>query len=487
MSRSVGKNMASGGMLSLARLLTGVVRVKIVALALGASGVGIYSVLLQLYLTALPVVSMGLAIPIINLGRRHVVSGDYAEAGSIAGTALAIIIFNGLVVSVAALVFGNALFGELGVSGAADGLVWPVLLATLFAAISSSFWEGLSYLCDRFDAYVRVGIVTAIGEMAFVASAAWFYGLRGAIVAMPIGPTLMFVTYWLALRRDSNARKVLGNLSFRKAHLPALFAYSAMMFGAGAMTNVALTYLRSRVLIEAGAAANGYLQVATSVSAYILSFVSTGFYGHLHARAAAAGDTTEVRAELHKALRLGLLIAFSGCATAVVLADFLIPLLYSGEFRPAAQVVTAYMPGELCYQLLIMLMGYQLTVSHRRRFTSLNVGYGALIFAAGVGAIPLFGVFGYVGAHIGAAFATVAIALFISWRSGQIRSSFLVMAIGLLGLLAAMSAVFVLLRDRGPVGYLALPGLIPAAITGAFAASQLFGWPRRGLDSEAAR
>jgi hypothetical protein len=48
MSRSVGKNMASGGMLSLARLLTGVVRVKIIALALGASGVGIYSVLLPL-------------------------------------------------------------------------------------------------------------------------------------------------------------------------------------------------------------------------------------------------------------------------------------------------------------------------------------------------------------------------------------------------------------------------------------------------------
>lgn len=487
MSRTVGKNMASGALLSFGRLLTGVVRVKILALALGAGGVGIYSVLLQLYLAALPIVSMGLAIPIINLGRRHVVSGHYAEAGSIAGTALAIITFNGIVVSLAAVVFGSALFGQLGVAGAANGLVWPVLVAILFAAVSSSFWEGLSYLCDRFDAYVRVGLIAAMGEMAFVASAAWFYGLRGAVLAMPIGPTLMFLTYWLALRRDTHARQVLGNLSFRKAHLPVLFAYSAMMFGAGAVTNIALTYLRSRVLIEAGAAANGYLQVATSVSAYILSFVSTGFYGHLHARAAAAGDTPEVRAELYNALRLGLLIAFSGCATAAVLADFLIPLLYSGEFRPAAQVVTAYMPGELCYQLLIMLMGYQLTVSHRRRFTTWNVGYGAIIFVAGVAVIPRLGVFGYVGAHVGAALVMVVIALFVSWKSGQLRLSFLLMAIGLVGLLAVISGVLIALRARGPIGFLALPGLIPVAITGAIAASQFLGWPEKRIARQGAK
>ena len=475
MSGSVGTTMASGGLLSLVRLGTGVVRVKILALALGASGVGIYSILLQVYLTALPLVSMGLAIPIINLGRRHVVSGDYTEAGSIAGTALAFVAFNGVLVAIAGALFGPALFAELGVATAAKGLVWPVFIATLFGALSGSFWEGLSYLCDRFDAYVRVGIITAVGEMLFVALAAWFYGLRGAIVAMPIGPLVMFAAYWLTLRSDANARQVLKALSIRISHLPSLLAYSAMMFGAGALINIGVTYLRSRVLVETGAATNGYLQVATSMSAYILSFVTTGFYGHLHARAAASGDTAEVRAELDKALRLGLLIAFSGCGAAAVLADFLIPLFYSGEFRPAVQVLTAYMPGELCYQLLLLLMGYQLTVNHRRRYLAWGVGYVGVLTAVGLMAIPDFGAFGYVAAHTLAAFLMLSIALSICWQTGQVRSSLLIRAAIQMILLATISALLIYFRLRGPVGVVMLLGLVPITIAAAMAAKDLLG------------
>jgi len=473
MTKSVGRSMASGGVLSLARLLTGFVRVKVVALALGVSGVGVYALMVQLYLTGVAVASMSLAVPIINLGRKPVVAGDYGEAGSIAGTALAIVLLNCLALTALAAAFGPALLGHLGIGAQAAGLLLPLAIAVLFGALSGAFWEGLSYLSDRFDAYVRVGIVAAVAEMIFIAAGAWAFGLRGAILAMPLGPAAMFVTYALILGRDPTTRRVLSHLSVRLARLSPLLTYSAMMFAAVALTNVGLALLRSRVLIEAGAAANGYLQTVTSLAAYVLAFVMTGFWGHMHARAAAGGDTEAVRSELDGALRLGLLIAFTGCGTAAVLGDFLIPLFYSGEFLPAAQLLTAYMPGELCFQLLSMLIAYQLTVSLRRAYLALSLGYIILLVVNGVALIPRMGAFGYVVAHNLAAFAMLAIGVAFAWRRGQLSRGFLSLAALLILALATVAAAVFMLRAGGASAWALLPALIPFTISGGLVLARL--------------
>ena len=58
MSRSANLSMSRGAALSLARLVSGIVRVKIVALALGVGGVGIFALALQVNVTAVSLVSM---------------------------------------------------------------------------------------------------------------------------------------------------------------------------------------------------------------------------------------------------------------------------------------------------------------------------------------------------------------------------------------------------------------------------------------------
>jgi PST family polysaccharide transporter len=468
MTRTVGAAMARGGVLSVARLVTGLVRVKVVALALGANGVGVYALLLQLYVTAVAVTSMSLAVPIINLGRRHVVAGEFEKAGSLAGTALALVAVNWAIVALVATVFGGALFAQLGVSES-PALLWPIVLAVMFGAVANAFWEGLSYVCDRFDAYVRVGVIAAVAEMLVIAAAASLYGLRGAVLAMPVGPAVMCVAYWLSLRRDETVRRLLATLTVRVARLPQLLGYSALMFGAVAATNVGLTFLRSRVLVDAGRSANGYLQVATSLAAYVLSFVMTGFWGHMHPRGAEAGDTPEARAELDGAFRIGLLIAFTGCGAAAVLADQLIPIFYSGDFLPAAQLMAAYMPGELAFQLLSMLIAYQLTVSLRRRYLAWNVGYVAVIVAAGFWLIPPAGGLGYALAHNIAAIGMLAVAAVMGWQRGQLRGAIVAWSVAAIAILACVCAGLFGLRSSGALPAAAYVLLVPFVLTGLLA------------------
>jgi enterobacterial common antigen flippase len=475
MSRSAGKSMAWGSALSLARLLSGLVRIKIVALSLGVTGVGIFSLLLQLNLTGVAIVSMSLAVPIINLGRPAVASGNFADAGAVVGTALAMVALNASLLILAAAWLGADLFRAVGV-GQLDAIpIWPVTLSILIAAFGTSVGEGMSYLSDRFDAYVWVGIAAAASDMVATATGAWLYGLRGAIFAMPVSSVVLVGSYALLVGRDRTALQVLRNLSVKLGQLPKLLSYSAMMFATIALTNVGLTATRAKVLLDAGAQANGYLQTVTSIAAYILTFVTTGFWGHMHARAAAVGDTAEVRSELHHALRLGLLISFTGCGVAAVLASYLIPLFYSDEFSAAVPLMAAYMPGELCFQFLSLLIAYQLTISRRRRYLSWSVGYVIILAAIAYLAIPRFGAAGYVGAHVAASFVMACVAGFSCWRTGQIRASLLLFVIVLLGLLAFISAGSLYLHAYQEPEVWLLFGLIPIAVTGSVAARELLG------------
>lgn len=474
MKRSIGGAVARGGMLSLARLLTGVVRVKVLALALGVGGVGVYAILLQLYLTGVAAVSMSLAVPIINLGRPKVASGQFDEAGSVAGTALAIVGANMLLLLLLSVGFGQALLNELGVGREAGGFVWPIAVAIAIGAVSGAFWEGMSYLTDRFDIYVRAGIIGAIGDMLLVAGGAAMFGLHGAILGMAAGTIVLFAAYALLIGRDPIARKVMQNLSARIALLPQLFAYSTMMFATVAATNAGFTYLRSRVLIEAGATANGYLQTVTSLSAYLLAFVMTGFWGHLHPLAAAQGDTAEVRRELSRSLSLGLMISFTGCGIVASLAPFIIPLFYSQEFAGASNLLVAYLPGELCFQLFSMLVAYQLTVSRRRLYLGLNLGYVAGLVLAGVMLIPALGGSGYVAAHVAASFVMVIAALSIAVGKGQIEAALVVKATALVTILTCISIGLLYARGAGYSDLALMPASLPFAVSGLIVMAQLW-------------
>src|SRR3954469_21685435 len=256
--------MAWGGALSAARLLSGLVRIKIVALALGVTGVGIFSLVLQLNLTGVALVSMSLAVPIINLGRPAVSESKFSAAGAIAGTALAMVAVNALILVLAAAFFGADLFRAAGIGQLDPMLVWPVALSILIAAFGTSIGEGMSYLSDRFDAYVWVGITAAVADMLATATCAWLYGLRGAIFAMPVSSIVLVGAYALLVGRDSTARAVVRHFSIKLSRLPDLLTYSLMMFGTIALTNVGLTFTRAKLLVDAGAQANGYLQTATA-------------------------------------------------------------------------------------------------------------------------------------------------------------------------------------------------------------------------------
>lgn len=402
MKRLALRNMMSGGALSAVRLVMGVAKIKIVALWLGVEGVGQFSLLAQVATTGTALVSMSLAVPLINLGRPHVAAEDYRAGGTVVGTVAAVLLVNAVLVSLAWAIGGAWLLSSLGAS-VPEALRWPILLAILFGAVASGFWEGMTFLINRFDVYVRANIVSALLDAVAIGGAAWLFGIKGAILALPVAPLTLLLGYIVQVGPNQISRKVLGALRPQLALLPAIFGYCALMVGTVSLINVVQTWLRGQVLNLDGSAANGYLQVATALSSYLLSFVMTGFWGHLHARAAAEGDTAEVRAEFRKSVRLGVAISFAGCVAAIVLAPLVVALFYAPSFAQATHLLRPYLVGEFAFQAFSMIVAFQLTIGRRRRYAALNVLYIGVLALGGAWLIPLHGASGYVLAHIAAA------------------------------------------------------------------------------------
>jgi PST family polysaccharide transporter len=241
---------------------------------------------------------------------------------------------------------------------------------------------------------------------------------------------------------DRIARNVLRALRPQWSLLAPIFGYCVLMVGTISATNLVQTWLRSQVLTLSGSAANGYLQVATALSSYLLSFVMTGFWGHLHARAAAEGDSDEVRAELRKAVRLGVAISFAGCVAAIVLAPLVIALFYAPSFAQATGLLRPYLVGEFAFQAFSMIVAYQLTIGRRRRYAALNAVYIAALAVAGTWLIPQLGAGGYVVAHIAAASLAGLAGLGIALRHRQLTWPHAGMLAGLWAAVGAISWLF---------------------------------------------
>jgi len=144
----------SGG-LSATRLLSGIVRVKLIALAIGVTGVGIYSLIVQGVLTMVAIASMNLATPIIIIGRPKAAAGEFHQAGATTGTALSIVLFNIALLFILGLSVGPQEVGSVMKSDVTDLLIIFLLLSCAFSSISNSIGEGLSFQADRFDIYAK--------------------------------------------------------------------------------------------------------------------------------------------------------------------------------------------------------------------------------------------------------------------------------------------------------------------------------------------
>lgn len=425
------------GMSSVAVVLFGAIRLKFVALGVGAEGVGSLGILTA---TAnFGVVLFGLGL---NTSGIQAVAAVTTDPIALQRTRSALLRGAGGLALVGGLfmVGGNLVWGLLQPTEG-PGVVLSIALAVtlislLIMGAQVALLNGLGRLkalaiCNSIGA--AVGTVITIVALQISDTA----GIVAALVAAPMASAAC--STWFVARIAGPKQKVT-----RREWWPAFQGMASL--GGMVMLGLIATnavQLGIRVWIEGtyGLAVAGHYQSAWTITSLYIGFVLTALAAEFFPRISAAADNREhLNKSVDAQVRLALLLAWPVLMWTIVLAEFVLHVLYSAEFSVASGLLRWQLVGDV---LKVVGWGIAFLLLARKAKISFFVGEIAFnaTYLGAVLAIP--GTKDLVGvglAYICAYAIYVLVVLMLAWKESRFRMSILTSAIVVVFLVLAAGA-----------------------------------------------
>lgn len=401
-------------------LLLGALRAKFVALEIGATGVGLLGILLASVMVASQALGLGLG----GSGTRGIAAAGASGSGELGSVRAAVergswlLGLIGLVsATVAWLVFGQMVVPEVPSSQLAPW-VGVAVGATIVGAGNAAILNGMGRLgLLAMSNGIGSFVGTAVTIPVIFASATW--GLVAAFAAAPLA-TMVTSAMLVRLHLPRPARLAWRQWSVELRPLLALgVAISASLILGG------VTQLLTRVWVkhQLGLSDAGYFQAAWSIAAVYLGFLLTALAADYYPRISGLHrDTQQMNEAADEQIRMVIYFGLPVIIWMIVLAPWLLELLYSDEFRSADTLLRLLLLGDL-FKLPGWAVGFLLLAREARwGFFGLELLWNACFLLITLTLVHLgLDVLGL--AYLIAYFLYVAAALLTSWRRTRMRLS----------------------------------------------------------------
>lgn len=393
--RQVFRSSAIIGGSSVINMMIGIVKVKVLAVLLGPAGIG----LMGLYQNI-----MGMASALAGCGMGSSGVRQLAAAADDAAT---------LSVVRRALWLGNLM---LGLAGAATlwllrdsvalwvfgdrvhvievGWLGVGLFFTLIAGGQTALLQGLRRINDL----AIVGILSAFVAACVGILAVYLLGKDGVLWFVITAPAVNFMvaSYYAALLPR---HRTPHDLAAMQQQWLALLKLGIPIMAAGLITLVTQLAVRSIVLRQLGLEASGYFQAAWAISFTYVGFVLNAMIMDYFPRLTVAiNDRQRARTLVNEQVEMTLLIAGPLLMATITLAPWVIHLLYSQGFSPAAEILKWQVLGDIFKVASVPIVYIFLAAGHG----SISVGIQLLWSATYLGLLVLgIGEFGLAMTGVG--------------------------------------------------------------------------------------
>ena len=377
---------------SVINIVTSLIRMKVAAVLLGPSGVGLIGLLTNLAGTASTIAGLGLGTVATRQIAEAAGRGDETAAAAAhralfwATLYLALagaFVFWLLREPLAAWVLGDAaLAGDV-------GWLALVVVLTVAAGSQSALLNGLRRVGDL----ARVSIFSGMLATVVGVAALLLWGRSGLLVFVIAAPLASFMLGHLYVARLLRVQAPPTPLVDLAAQWRSLASMGAPFMLAGLVLMLGLLAVRSLVLHELGADAVGYYQAASAISTTYIGFVlgamGTDYYPRL---TAVIYDPDAVNRLVNEQTEVALLLAGPVLLAMMGLAPWVVDLLYSDKFYPAADILRWQILGDLL-KLASWPLGFILLASGKGVTFMLSeaLAVGAFVLLTALG-LPSFGV-----------------------------------------------------------------------------------------------
>lgn len=335
------------GAASSVNVLVGLLRIKVVAVLLGPSGVGLIGILQSLMAAASTASSLGIG----NVGTRQIAQaagiGDQAGIDSARRAlfwgAMILAILGGLVFWLLRNIISQLVMNDPDKSDLIGWITIGVML-TVAASAQSALLTGMRRIGD----IARMRVLSAVLCTAMGVAAVFWLGENGLILYVLAVPLAAFVVSHIFVMRLPSVQSSRTPISVLLGQWGTMIRLGSAFMFAGLFAIGGQLVVRAIVQKELGANDLGYFQAAATISTTYLGFVlgamSTDYYPRL---AAAMSSSEQANRLVNEQTQVALLLVGPVLLALLALVPWIIPLLYSQEFYPAVDVLRWQILGDV--------------------------------------------------------------------------------------------------------------------------------------------
>lgn len=311
-------------------------------------GMGIVSQITTLQNLLSRVVDLGIGSGVTKYIAEYRGKKDYQQLVGVYKTSITGFALTGILVILsctalsgylAKLILGNE---EYGIYIIFAGIA--VSLTTQFQVIKRTL-QGLLKIQET----VILSLVSSFVGVAVSVPMIIFFDVTGAVISFALAAAiaLIFGHFYL----DKVVYKIDGlKLHFgkiEKKHLQNLLKFGGANSTVFISNTVSILAIRSMIINEYGAEANGLYQVAIGVATSYLSIVSTSIWQYAMPKVATImGNVNEIQSLQNQAMRLTMLVLSPIIVLLLVTRELWIPILYSPAFMASYTLITWQLVGE---------------------------------------------------------------------------------------------------------------------------------------------
>jgi len=379
------------GVASVINIILGIIRMKAAAVLLGPAGVGLIGILQQIMVTATALAGVGLT----SSGTRQIAAASQDNDERLAATqhaliwgALILALVGGLIVwifraPIAAFTLNDQSLSYL--------VGWMALGVTLSIAAGSqiALLNGLR----KIEHIARVNIYAAVLSTVVGIPAIFAFSENGIvilIISVPFSNLIISYIYASGLQKFRANSKDLSEIYSEWRNLIRLGG--AFMI-AGAAFLIAQLLIRSMVQKELGPVALGEFTASWMISmtyiGFVLGAMATDYYPRL---TGIIKDHPAVNRLVNEQTEIALLFSGPILIAMMTLAPWVIEILYTKDFKPAAEILRWQILGDIL-KLASWPLGFIILAAANSKTFMLTESLGAFIMLGSTWvAIPYFGV-----------------------------------------------------------------------------------------------
>ena len=380
-------------------LAAGFVRAKVIALILGASGVGLIGIFNAFSGNVATFAGWGLG----TSGVRLIAGASEEEKPA----KIAAVRRMGWALSLLGLALAFALFWPVGLltfDSAKYAAEMAIVALAVPCVIASSGWSAVLQASGKIASLAKVQVAGAMAGLLLGLPAIWLWGTIGIALSIFFAAAVPAAVLWRAARAVGDAKRA------EQVDLSQLMKLGGALMLVGWMGQLSAYLVRLAIVRQEGLDAAGYYQAAFAISGSLPGFVFAAMGADFFPRVAAAKDEAEARSITEKQILAGLLLGVPLIVAMLTLGELSIRLLYADTFDAAIPLL-AWMTWGVFARLVAWPLGFWMMARRSPRAFIFVEGAACLLSLA----LPvmLMGRMGLVGTAVGFFWAAIIYAVLL--------------------------------------------------------------------------